>query len=165
MKKIALFIHYVVKIFYLRVYLVRGNSMMPSFTEGDFLLVNFAAYTKQMPTRGDLVVIRDPQGMERRYLKRVIGLPGEEIRLFDGVLMIDGDYTPELYLRGLPSELGLTGYTCQLEANQYFVMGDNRTHSTDSRKFGPISSELILGNVRIRFWPFGRLRFLNKFNL
>ena len=139
--------------------------MAPSFVEGDLLFVNFAAYMKRMPTRGDFVVIKDPEGTKCRYLKRVIGLPGEEIRLFDGVLMIDGDYTPELYLKGFPSELCLIGYTFQLENNQYFVMGDNRTHSTDSRKFGPISSELILGNVWVRVWPFGRISFLNKFNV
>ena len=121
MKKIPLLIYYAVKIFYLRIYFVRGNSMVPSFVAGDFLLVDFAAYRKRMPTRGDFVVIRDPQGTKCCYLKRVIGLPGEEIRLFDGVLMIDGDYTPELYLKGLPSELGLIGYTCQLEDNQYLI--------------------------------------------
>ena len=130
--------------------------MTPFFKPGERLLVSRTAYRARMPARGDAVVIRDPRDAGRRYLKRIVGLPGEELRLFEGMLLIDGGYMPEPYLRGLPASLGLSGRVWQLGNKEYFVMGDNRAHSTDSREFGPIDLGLILGRVWFRWWPLSR---------
>ena len=98
----------------------------------------------------------DPRGRGGRYLKRVVGLPNEEVRLSEGRLLIDGVHLPEPYLGGLPPTLGLTEEAWTLEEGRYFVIGDNRAHSTDSREFGPVGLEEIVGRVLFRWWPPGR---------
>ena len=132
------------------IYIVRGDSMKPTLEAGDRLLVRRGL--PRLVRRYDLVVLCDPRGGEKRYLKRVVGLPGEEVRLSDGLLSIDGCDLEEPYLGGLPAVLGLGTKVWRLGPNEYFVMGDNRTHSTDSREFGPVAAELIVGRAGLRFW-------------
>ena len=140
----------------LQLYTVRGDSMSPSFAPGDRLLVSRTAYRGRLPSRGDVVVVRDPREAGGRYLKRIVGLPGEEVRLFEGLLLVDGGYMAEPYLRGLPACPGLGGRAWKLAGDQYFVMGDNRAHSTDSRQFGPVGPGHIVGRAWFRWWPPGR---------
>ena len=139
-----------------RLYAVTGDSMGPSFEPGDLVLVDRMAYRTVAPERGDAVIVRDPTGRGQRYLKRVVGLPGEEVLLAEGMLFIDGRQMAEPYLGGLPSSLGLRNDARVLGDDEYFVMGDNRAHSTDSREFGPIGKDLILGKARFRCWPLRR---------
>ena len=106
--------------------------------------------------RGALVVVCDPRRREERYLKRVVGLPGESISLRDGLLIVDDAHFPEPYLRGLPPSLGLEEGHWELGPGEYFVMGDNRAHSTDSRNFGAVHQRLIVGRAWLRVWPIGR---------
>ena len=139
-----------------QLYKVRGNSMLPNFMPGDRLLVSRRAYRAGMPARSDIVILRDPRDPGQRYLKRVVGLPGEEVRLSEGMLLIDGAPLEEPYLRGLPPSPGLTEQGWKLGDDEYFVMGDSRAHSTDSRDFGPADRGLIVGKAWIRCWPPGR---------
>jgi signal peptidase I len=136
-----------------KLYKVEGDSMSPSFEHGERLLVSRAAYDCATPDRGDAVIARDPKNPSLHYLKRIIGLPLEEVRLFDGMLHVNGAHLPEPYLGGLPAYVGLDDKTWKLGERDYFVLGDNRAHSTDSRDFGPIDAKLILGKARFRFWP------------
>lgn len=131
--------------------------MAPAFQPGEYLLVNLTAYRKREPARGDVVIVAGPGDSSKRFLKRIIGLPGEEIRLSEGLLFINGKRLHEPYLGGLPAYLGLGEFAWKLGNEDYFVMGDNRAHSTDSREFGPVSLKRIIGRAWLRVWPFGRL--------
>ena len=144
-----------------RIYLVRGDSMRPSFEPGSHLLVSQAAYALSEPSRGDVVIVRRPGNTGTRYLKRVVGLPGEEVRILDGALLIDGVHLDEPYLGGLPASVGMGDRDWELGANEFFVLGDNRLRSTDSREYGPVGRDLILGKAWFRYWPlmrWGRIR-------
>ena len=137
-------------------YSVWGTSMAPSLHSGDRLLMSRRAYRRALPGRGDVVVVRDPRDPSEHYLKRVVGMPSEEVRLAEGMLFIDGRQLAEPYLGGLPASPGLSEAGWTLGEDQYFVMGDNRAHSTDSREFGPIALPDIIGKVRFRWWPLAR---------
>ena len=130
--------------------------MAPSFQPGDLLIVSRRAYRERPPTRGDLVIVRDAEADGQRYLKRIVGLPSEEVRLEEGMLFIDGAPLVEPYLGGLPASPGLAAGEWQLGAQDYFVMGDSRAHSTDSREFGPVSLQQIFGKAWVRCWPLRR---------
>ena len=127
--------------------------MRPSFEPGELLLVSLAAYRGSARRRGDVVVLRDPGDSARRVMKRVVGLPGESIRIEDGVLFVDGEALKEPYLAGLPPSLGLEEKAWDLQACQYVVLGDNRARSTDSRSFGTVGEASILGRAWYRLWP------------
>ena len=136
-----------------RLYVVRGDSMRPAFEPAHHLLVSRMAYAVSAPSRGDVVIVHDPRGTGRRYLKRVVGLPGEEVRLLDGVLFLDGVRLEEPYLEGRPAALGLGERVWKLGTGESFVLGDNRLRSTDSREFGPVRQRLIVGKAWLRYWP------------
>lgn len=134
----------------MRIYRVSGMSMLPSMAAGDLLLV---VRPPSRLSRGDLVIVVGPGDPGGRYVKRVVGLPEEEVRLSDGVVFVDDRELPEPYLGGLPASPGLAQGVWHLGQDEYFVMGDNRAYSTDSREFGPISCSQIIGRPRFRFWP------------
>ena len=136
-----------------RLYSVHGGSMLPAFRPGELLLVSGSAYSDSAPSKRDVVVVSDPGGADRRYLKRVVGMPGEEIALSEGLLYVNGKHLVEPYLEGLPASLGLDEKVWRLGEGQYFVLGDRRTRSTDSREFGPITLDLIHGRAWLRCWP------------
>ena len=137
----------------MKLYIVRGESMRPSFREGDQLVVNPWAYRRSAPRRGDVAVVRDPRLSARHELKRIVGLAGEEVRLEDGLLHVDGAVLDEPYLAGLPSTLGLESRRWSVGPDEYFVMGDDRVRSTDSREYGPVSADLLVGRAWLRYWP------------
>ena len=139
-----------------RLYTVRGDSMKPSFQPGELLAVGASAHSSSAPARGEIVVVVDPTDGEKQYLKRVVGMPGEEIALADGLLSVNGRRLVEPYLGGLPSSPGLGESVWRLGGEEYFVLGDRRVGSTDSRVFGPITLEHIVGTVWLRLWPPGR---------
>ena len=130
--------------------LVKGGSMRPTLDPGQRIAV---APLVRPPARGDLVVLNRPGNLE--VVKRVVGLPGERVRLLSGQLEVDGRAVPEPYLAGPPSfgELDL-----ELGPAQYLVLGDHRAASTDGRDFGPVGADALLGLVRFAYWPPRRLR-------
>ena len=140
-----------------KIYVVKGASMEPSFREGCWLLVSRKAYVRGTPARGDVAIIRDPGDRDRSYVKRVVGLPGEEVRLYDGMCFVDGNRLSEPYLGGLPAYLGTDEKSWRLSGQEYFLVGDNRARSTDSRDFGAVGRELILGKAWFCCWPLDRL--------
>jgi signal peptidase I len=136
-------------LFVVQVSVVRGSSMEPCLHDGDRLVVDRVTYSLAEVGRGDVVVLRYPRDPEVDFVKRVVGLPGESVRLCDGDLFVDG--------------VRLEGFGCirdhadfgplQVPTGQYFVLGDNRPISCDSRDFGLVPGELLKGRVRARFWP------------
>ncbi len=124
--------------------------MLPSLASGDLVVVTRI----RLPIRrGSVIVAAHHTEPERRRIKRVVGLPGEEIRLVDGVVMIEGEGLEEPYLGGLPAAPGLEEGGWRMDDGECFVMGDNRAHSTDSRAYGPIRLDSIVGEARLLVWP------------
>ena len=138
----------------LLLYRVEGASMAPTMLAGDLLLVQEDSRNRRIVSRGDIVVLAQSG---RSELKRIIALPGEHIALKDGMLLIDGRRLKEPYLYGLPPYLGLDDSAYDLASDEYFVMGDNRAHSTDSRQYGPVHRAQIIGKVLCRAWPLFRM--------
>ena len=127
--------------------------MEPALRDGDLTLV---AKRPRRLARGRVAVVRAPSagaGGTMIQAKRVVGLPGERVELRDGSLFIDGAHHPEPYLGGLPANAGLAAAAWTLGADEYFVMGDNRAHSADSRRYGPIRARDVIGAVVARIWP------------
>jgi signal peptidase I len=138
---------------------VEGLSMYATLDDNDYLIANKIDYRLHPPQRGDIVILRPPTNNSTDFIKRVIGLPGERILIRSGVVYINGHRLDEPYL---PEEWvndanwpdnNSNGQV--LGADQYFVMGDNRNRSQDSRFFGPISRDRIDGKAWFRIWPVG----------
>ena len=124
--------------------------MLPSLTKGDLTVVTGTTLPLR---RGSVIVVAHHADPERRRIKRVVGLPGEEVRLVDGVVLIDGEELAESYLGGLPASPRLEEGHWRMADCECFVMGDNRAHSTDSRAYGPIRLDSIVGEARFLVWP------------
>ena len=136
------------------------GSMVPTLMVKDRLLVNKFIYRFTEPERGDIALFENQQGGNDPLIKRVVGLPGDELELRDGEVYIDGDPLDEPYLERDPCKPGLPK-TCSfgpvnVPKGHYFMMGDNRTNSLDSRFFGPVPEDDVLGEALVRFWPAGR---------
>lgn len=127
--------------------------MQPGLRPGDAVLVRRLGATAAA-SRGSLIVFEAPTDDRKHYLKRVIGRPGDLLHAEDGCLYLNGERLAEPYLGGLPSIPGLdVEWELSLDAGRYFVMGDNRLGSTDSRHFGPVTRDAIWGRVLVRLWP------------
>ena len=135
---------------------VGSESMVPTLEVWDRVLINKLAYDLAGPERGDIVLFESPEGGRDPLIKRVVGLPGEKIELRRGRLFVDGEPRNEPYLRG-----GLQGGRpygpMRVPEGHVFVMGDNRANSLDSRYFGPVPEENLIGEALFRFWPPGRV--------
>ena len=134
--------------------------MAPTLQQGDYLLVRSTEQIERSPTRGDIFVFCALQQPRQSVLKRIVGLPGERVAFEDGTLYINGEAHVEPYLGGLPPHLGLDALEFALGTDEYFVLGDSRAHSTDSRHYGPIKCQQIEGRAVCRIWPprlWGRL--------
>jgi signal peptidase I len=146
-------------------FIVQGPSMQPTFETGQFLIVSRVHYLLGKPEYGDIVVFHYPNNPDEDYIKRVIGLPGDTVELRDEVVVRDGVEVPntQIYVNGSaiaepyinePMEASrCPDKMWTLEANEFFVMGDNRNHSSDSRCFGPVTKDFIVGEVLVRYWP------------
>lgn len=136
---------------------VRGDSMLPTLRPNDYMLVSATGAGDQILERGSIVITTHVTGTE---VKRIVGLPNERITFAEGLLLVDGMRLTEPYLRGLPPVTGLDFAEHQLAGDEFFLMGDNRAHSTDSRHYGPVDRKRIEGRALYRVWPprrWGRL--------
>jgi signal peptidase I len=153
---IALVIVVPIRYFLFQPFFVRGQSMEPNFEDGDYLIIDEISYRFRDPQRGEVVVFKYPNDPSQRYIKRIIGLPGETIEIEDGKLIISKD-TEEVLDESnyLPSSVFTQGEVqFSLGEDEYFVLGDNRESSSDSRRWGPLPRENIVGKVFFRAWPF-----------
>lgn len=159
---IALSIFLVVYLFFMQPHQVNGKSMVPNFQSGEYLLTDKVSYKVSEPERGDVVVFHAPknaqcpEGTGCDYIKRVIGLPGETISLSNSTFYINDQPIKESYLpsdfQTLPEDF-IGNREVSLGSDEYFVVGDNRSFSSDSRKWGPISKSDIVGKAFFRYWP------------
>jgi signal peptidase I len=148
---VALVSIYLVYTFIAQPFRVEGSSMEPNFSGGDYLVVDEISYRFRNPERGEVVVLHNPTNEAEFFIKRIVGLPGEEVVIRGNEIYIDGELIEEEYL---PLDLTLKeNYVFQLNNSQYFMMGDNRSQSYDSRNWGPLMREGIVGVVRARVWP------------
>ena len=142
-------------------FLVSGSSMEPSFHHGDYLLVDELTYNFRQPQRGEVVVFRDPSSSERPsfFIKRIIGLPGEEVVIEGGAITIKENSSSIVIEEDyVINDKNPRKYEITLSNSEYFVMGDNRGFSYDSRTWGPLHEEAITGVVRLRLWPLASIR-------
>lgn len=144
---------------------VSGSSMVPTFHNGDYILTDKLSYRFGSPKRGDIIVLKNPRDESQDFIKRIIALSGEKIKIEENFVYINGQLLKESYL---PAGTNTSGGTflkdmeeIKVGANQYFVFGDNRSHSSDSRAWGGVTKEEIVGKVFFRYWPpqvFGLVR-------
>lgn len=134
-------------------FVVQGPSMEPTFEDSQFLIVSRVNYLLGQPQRGDIVVFHYPDDPDEDYIKRVIGLPNETVEIRNTQVYIDGDRLREPYINEPCSPSQCTDSRVELGSNEYYVMGDNRNRSRDSREFGPVDHEYLVGEVLIRYWP------------
>lgn len=160
---VALAIFVIAYLFLLQPHQVKGNSMYPNYHDGEFLLTDKISYRLREPKRGEVVIFRAPGREEVDFIKRIVGLPGERLKIENGRLVVNGEVLAETYLP--EDSLTITGSYFDegeeiiLPDNAYFVFGDNRSHSSDSREWGPVPAENIVGRAWLRYWP------LTKFGL
>ncbi|MHB8682649.1 MAG: signal peptidase I, partial [Acidimicrobiales bacterium] len=160
---VALLVALGVRAFVVQTFFIPSASMEPTLMIGDRILVDKLSYHLHDVHRGDIVVFGRPPGERaseniKDLVKRVIGLPGETISSANGEVEIDGKPLKEPWLpKG--TELGQPIAPFKIQANDYFVLGDNRTNSQDSRFFGPIPHSLIVGRVVMRIWPLSHITF------
>jgi signal peptidase I len=129
---------------------ILGNAMAPTLREGQIVSVDTQAYAHHDPQRGDIIVFKPPDEVSRDFIKRIIALPGERLHIKDSVVYINGQslqepYLPEKWIYN--NQWPASGQDQLIPPNQYFVLGDNRNHSSDSRTFGPVDREAILGKL------------------
>ena len=157
---IALAIVLPIRYFLFQPFIVKGESMSPNFESGDYLIVDEISYMLSEPQRGDVVVFKYPKDKTQRFIKRIIGLPGETIIIKNGevsLIKIGGEniILEESYL---PNDLKTYGDTnTTLKDNEYFVLGDNRTYSYDSRSWGVVPIKNIIGKAFLRLYPITEL--------
>lgn len=152
-----------IRYFIFQPFIVKGESMVPTFQTGDYLIVDELSFLVGKPKRGNVVVLKYPLDMSQRFIKRVIGLPQETVDIKDGVVKVtkDGVVTileEEKYLADSLETDGSVHIT--LNENEYFVLGDNRPFSYDSRKWGVLPRENIIGKAVLRLFPITQMSFI-----
>ena len=154
---IALAIVVPIRYFLFQPFFVKGESMEPNFQNGDYLIIDELSYRLREPERGEVIVFKYPRNISQRYIKRIIGLPGETVEIKDGKVTV---YQKNSEIKVLDESNYLPAYfqtsgnlRINLNENEYLVLGDNRSSSSDSRIWGPLPKEDIIGRVLIRAWP------------
>lgn len=171
---IVVFIVLPIRFFVAQPFVVVGSSMEPTFLNNDYLIVDELSYRLKDPKRGDVIIFKYHSGLTEQtddsptdknskyFIKRVIGLPGETLNIRDGKVTIINKANPsgfildEAYVKELPTN----AMTITLNTDQYFVMGDNRSVSFDSRSWGPLGKDEIVGKAFIRLFPLSNINFL-----
>ncbi|MCC6615162.1 MAG: signal peptidase I [Anaerolineae bacterium] len=136
-------------------YFIDGPSMQPSFYTGQYVLVSRVPYLVGEPQRGDIVVFNTPGARydDPSLIKRLIGLPGETVTIRDGQVFVDGIILDEPYIKEECQQNRCRDAEWALGADEFFLMGDNRNNSNDSRYFGPVPRSNLVGEALVRYWP------------
>lgn len=159
---IALSIFLVVYLFFMQPHQVNGQSMVPNFQSGEYLLTDKISYQMRNPERGEVIVFHAPQsahcakGTGCDFIKRILGVPGENIEVKNNGVFVNGARIPESYIpddyQTLAGEFS-KNRVVHLGPDEYFAVGDNRPYSSDSRAWGPIKKDDIVGRAFYRYWP------------
>jgi signal peptidase I len=162
---LALVIVVPIRYFLFQPFLVRGQSMEPTFHNNDYLIIDEISYRFREPERGEVIVFKYPRNTSQRFIKRIIGLPGETIEIKEGEVFIIKDDSVQVldessYISSSMKTPGNTSVT--LSEDEYFVLGDNRRVSADSRNWGSLDYEYIIGRVFFRAWPITALALIEE---
>ena len=161
---VALAIFVVVYLFLFQPNQVKGASMEPNFHDGEYILTDKVSYRFRNPKRGDVVVFKSPKNPEIDYIKRVIALPGERVRISGGFVFVNNEKLNERYLPSttlvFPGAFLSEGKEVKIPGDSYFLLGDNRNHSSDSREWGTIVKVDFIGRAFFRYWPAEKFGFL-----
>ncbi|MEX1027093.1 MAG: signal peptidase I [Candidatus Paceibacterota bacterium] len=159
---IALIIVIPFRIFIAQPFIVNGQSMAPTFDTGEYLIVDQLSYQFSDPNRGDVIVFRSPRNHSVYFIKRIIGLPGETIEIQRGRVIIHNNTYPDGIRLDEPyvEHIDNGSFQATLKNNEYFVMGDNRQASSDSRSWGALEKSLIQGRPILRLFPLTHLDLL-----
>lgn len=161
-----------IRYFLIQPFYVKGASMEPNFYDHEYLIIDELSYRLRDPLRGEIIVFKYPLDPSQYFIKRIIALPDERIKVKEGKIIIfnqEDQYGKTLdesnYLSKEIKTFGELDIT--LKSDEYFVLGDNRGSSLDSRSFGPVKKGLIIGKALLRGWPFDRIDYFNqpKYNL
>ena len=150
-----------IRYFLVQPFYVKGASMEPNFYDREYLIIDELSYRFREPKRGEIIVFRYPLDPAQFFIKRVVGLPGETVVVEDGNIMIKNfEYAKilkldEPYLSTSTPTIG--SKDVKLGTNEYYVLGDNRASSLDSRYFGPVTRDYIIGRAWLRGWPIDRI--------
>jgi signal peptidase I len=128
---------------------VQGSCMEPTLHDGQYLVVGKLLYWVHPPERGDVIILHPPNNPTQDYIKRIVGLPGEQIEIRDGKVWVDGILLEESYVATSPTYSG----SWDLEEGKYLVLGDNRNNASDSHSWGVLPQENIVGKAWLCYWP------------
>jgi signal peptidase I len=128
---------------------VDGESMVPTLVTGEYVIVSRMSYRFNTPQRGDIIVFHFPRDPKEEYIKRIIGLPGDEVQVMNGQVYINGQLLNESYVN---VKMDYNG-TWRVPAGQLFVLGDNRNNSSDSHDWGPVPMDYVVGKAILIYWP------------
>lgn len=157
---IAIIIVAPIRIFIAQPFIVSGASMEPTFHNGEYLIVDQLSYHFKNPKRGDVIIFKYPNDPSVFFIKRIVGIPGETIEMQNGKTFIKNETLPggfrveEPYIKEETNDT----FAITLGENEYFVMGDNRMHSSDSRVWGPLKQKFIIGKPFVRLLPITKIK-------
>jgi len=150
-----------IRYFLFQPFFVRGASMEPNFQDNEYLIIDEISYRFNDPQRGDVIIFRYPRDPSQFYIKRIIALPDEKIKITDGEIIISNERNPQGFVLEEDYLSEKNGFTpgnmeIELDENDYFVLGDNRRASSDSRSWGAVPRHYIIGRAWVRAWPFSK---------
>lgn len=159
---IAILIVIPVRMFIAQPFIVSGESMFSTFLDGDYLIIDEISYHLGQPHRGDVVVFKYPLDPTRFFIKRIIGLPNEDITIKDGVITIINKENPDGFVLDEPylKQDFKDNFDFKTGDKEYFAMGDNRARSSDSRSWGALPEDLIIGRAFVRLLPLNSISYL-----
>ena len=159
---LALLIVVPIRAFVAEPFIVSGSSMVPTFEDGDYLVIDKLSYELGSPERYDVAVFRYPNDPSKFFIKRIIGLPNETIDIAGGVVTIRNEGNQEGFILEQPFVENPSDSEThfELKDNEYFVMGDNRRASSDSRYWGAVNKEFLTGRALVRLLPFNKINIL-----
>ncbi|MEK7550914.1 MAG: signal peptidase I [Patescibacteria group bacterium] len=164
----AIGIFFFVYLLIMRPHKIKGQSMHPNFPDGEYLLTQKVSYYFHGPERGDVIVFKPPISQDDEFIKRIIALPGDSVKVIGGKVYINGIKLAETYLADTlftsSSNFLEEGEEYVVPTGNWIVMGDNRPHSSDSRSWGPITKKEISGKAWLVYWPPKQSGFVEKIN-
>lgn len=154
-----------IRYFLIQPFYVKGASMEPNFYDHEYLIIDEVSYRFGEPDRGDIVVFKYPSDPKQYFIKRIVGLPNETVEVKNGQVLIYNDEFPEgmaLEEEYLDGVVTAGQKKVKLRSDEYYVLGDNRNSSLDSRTFGPVNQDYIVGRVWFRGWPVTKIKFFEN---
>jgi signal peptidase I len=168
---ISLSVFLLIYLVFMQPHQVNGQSMIPNFENGEHVMTDKISYRFRDPARGEVVVFHAPpaagcvEGTGCDFIKRIIAIPGDQVAVRDNAIWVNGQKLPEPYI---PVDFAIDAGRATLDQeiylgpNEYFVSGDNRPHSSDSRSWGAVSRDDIVGRVFLRYWPIAEISLIKK---